>query len=98
LAQQEAAARGFAASGIKGALRNSISVQLERSKRKFVDPSQIAYNYAALGDPDKAFEFLDKAVAVKAAGLQPIKVTKSMDPYRKDPRYIDLLKRMNLPQ
>jgi tetratricopeptide (TPR) repeat protein len=98
LAQQEATARGFTASGIKGALRNSISVQLERSKRKFVDPSQIAYNYAALGDPDKALEFLDKAVAVKAAGLQPIKVTKSMDPYRKDPRYIDLLKRMNLPQ
>jgi hypothetical protein len=64
------------------------------AKRRYVDPGDIAYNYAALGDKDQAFYWLEKAYSEKAESLQFIKVAKPMDPFRSDPRYIDLLKRM----
>jgi TolB-like protein/Tfp pilus assembly protein PilF len=94
----QAATRGYAAAGFKQALTNMIAVQLEQSKRIYKDPAGIAYNYALLGDGEKTFEWLEKALAGKSAALHLIKSAKAMDAYRNDPRYIDLLKRMNLPQ
>ena len=94
----DAAEKGYAASGFKGAITSFIRVQLEQSKRIYRDPALIAYNYASLGDADKTFEWLNKALADKSASLHVIKSSKAMDPYRQDPRYIDLLKRMNLPE
>jgi hypothetical protein len=43
-------------------------------------------------------DWLEKAYSEKAGRLQAIKTVKPMDPFRSDPRYIDLLKRMGLPQ
>lgn len=63
-----------------------------------MDPADIAYAYATLGDKDEAFSWLEKAYSEKAEDLQFIKQAKPMDPFRSDPRYIDLLKRMGLPQ
>lgn len=68
------------------------------ANRLYVDPARIAYNYAALGDKDQAFYWLEKAYSEKAGLLEVIKVVKQMDPFRSEPRYIDLLKRMGLPQ
>ena len=58
----------------------------------------IAYDYAALGDKDQTFAWLEKAYSEKAGSLGYIKVMKAMDSLRSDPRYIDLLKRMGLAQ
>ena len=63
-----------------------------------MDSGFIAYDYAALGDKDHTFYWLEKAYSEKAGSLGYIKNTKVMDPFRSDPRYIDLLKRMGLPQ
>ena len=65
---------------------------------RYVDPAWIAYQCAALGDKDQAFYWLERAYSEKAGRLQYIKVVKPMDPFRSEPRYIDLLKRMGLPQ
>ena len=58
--------------------------------------SDIAYDYASLGDKEQTFAWLDKAAAEKSGGLEFIKIVAALDPWRKDPRYLDLLKRIGL--
>jgi hypothetical protein len=52
--------------------------------------------YAALGDKDKAIEWLEKAYAEREYYLTYAKVDPAFDPVRSDPRFQDLLRRMNL--
>ena len=88
----------YAKSGLRGALLRSAEYQEEESKRQYVDPALIALTYAMLGDRDKAFAQLDKALAQKSVFLTYIKVMPDYDSLRSDPRYAELLKRMGLPQ
>jgi serine/threonine protein kinase/Tfp pilus assembly protein PilF len=97
LAINEETARVYAKSGSSAAISRMIELTKQLAQRRYVDPGWIAYYYAALGDKDQTFYWLDKAYSEKAESLQYIKVTKAMDPFRSDPRYIDLLKRMGLP-
>ena len=39
----------------------------ELAKRRYVDPAEIAYDYASLGDKQQTFAWLDKAAAEKSA-------------------------------
>jgi hypothetical protein len=52
----------------------------------------------AWGSKDKAFEWLEKSYAERSQGLigNLIKVSPAYDPLRSDPRFADLLRRMNL--
>ena len=74
---------------------------LAEAKRRFghLMAYQIAEVYAYRGDTDAAFEWLDRAYRQKDAGLAYFLAT---DPLLKqvagDPRYPDLLRRMNLPE
>jgi hypothetical protein len=70
----------------------------ELANRRYVDPGDIGYRYASLGDKDQAFAWLEKAYAEKADSLQYIKVKFAVDALRTDPRYADLLRQMGLPQ
>jgi TolB-like protein/Flp pilus assembly protein TadD len=54
--------------------------------------------YVALGDKDKAFQYLEKAYQMGDPNIILLKVAPDLDPIRDDPRYHDLLRRMNLPQ
>ncbi len=98
LAIAEDAARVYKRAGFGAALSRVIELRKKLAQRRYVDPSDIAYAYALLGDKEQCFYWLEKAYSEKAGGLQLIKVVKPMDPFRSDPRYIDLLKRMGLPQ
>ncbi len=62
-----------------------------------VDPTNIAIVYAALGDYDVAFEWLEKAFQNRYRVILWIKSIPEFDPMRNDPRFADLLRRMNLP-
>jgi serine/threonine protein kinase/Tfp pilus assembly protein PilF len=88
----------YSRSGLKPAIAKSIELRKELAKRRYVDPADIAYSYAYLGDKAQTFAWLDKAVAEKSGALEVIKVVRPLDPFRSDPRYIELLKRMGLPQ
>jgi eukaryotic-like serine/threonine-protein kinase len=92
------AARAYAKGGFHVAISRVIELRKQLAQRRYVDPSLIAYDYAALGDKDQAFYWLEKAYSEKAGVLGNIKLFKQMDPLRSDPRYVDLLKRMGLPQ
>ena len=52
--------------------------------------------YANLGDKDQAFEELEQAYQRRNSGLSYLNVRPHYDPLRDDPRFQDLLRRMNL--
>jgi len=92
----EEVARVYARSGFKPAKLREIEMRKLLAKRRYVDPTDIAYAYADLGDKEQTFEWLDKAVAEKSGGLEVIKIVPTLDPWRSDPRYLDILKRVGL--
>ena len=61
-------------------------------------PLGVAYVYAALGELDAAFEWLEKAMERRQLTVTWIRVTPGADPIRGDPRYQDMLFRMGLPE
>jgi TolB-like protein/Tfp pilus assembly protein PilF/predicted Ser/Thr protein kinase len=66
----------------------------ELSHQEYVLPLVRAQIYAGLGDKDKAFEWLEKGFEERS--LMFTKVDPMFDPLRSDPRFADLLRRMNL--
>ena len=70
----------------------------DRSQREYVSPYETAINYALMGDRDHTFEWLEKAYAERSGRMEYIKGEDAFEPFHSDPRYIDLLKRMGLPQ
>jgi TolB-like protein/DNA-binding winged helix-turn-helix (wHTH) protein/Flp pilus assembly protein TadD len=68
-----------------------------KSRTRYVSPLVIAGTYITSGDKDHAFEWLEKAYQERSPVLFAIKVDPSWDPMRSDPRFQDLLRRMNFP-
>jgi eukaryotic-like serine/threonine-protein kinase len=98
LEMAEEAARVYSKSGYRAAISRVIELQLGLKKRRYVDPADIAYNYAELGEKDQAFSWLEKAYSEKSDLLAWVKVETRMDSLRSDPRYTALLKKMGLPK
>lgn len=94
----EEAARVYPKSGYPATLKRLIEIQLKLAKQRYVDPGEIALNYAELGDKDQAFVWLDKGYAEKSNLMVWIKVVPELDGLRSDPRYIALAKKIGLPQ
>jgi hypothetical protein len=57
-------------------------------------PYNIAYDYAFCGDADKAFEWLDKAVAYQDGGLAEIVTENLFDKIHSDPRWLPFLRKI----
>jgi TolB-like protein/Tfp pilus assembly protein PilF len=72
------------------------SYEAERSKGN-AEPIGSAGAYAHLGDADAAFAFLDEAFEMRHGDLTFMKADPYWDPIRDDPRFADLLRRMNFP-
>ena len=66
-------------------------------KQRYVPAYSIAAAYAALGDKDEAFMWLERAFEERSLELAFIGVEPEMDVLRADPRFRDLIRRMNLP-
>jgi len=70
-----------------------------RSKTDYVSPYMIGAIYAALGNKDKAFELLGKAYKEKSPDVAYfLKADLRLDSLRSDPRFQDLMHRMNFPR
>ena len=69
------------------------------AKRPPPEPSGqiLASAYAALGDKNNAFLWLERDYAVRWPSLITLKMDQWLDPLRNDPRFADLLKRIGLP-
>jgi len=94
----EAFAAGYRKAKLKGACAALIEVLKNESQREYVSPYDIARYYALMGDRDHTFEWLEKAYAERSGTMEYIKTEDFFEPFHSDPRYIDLLKRMGLPQ
>lgn len=85
-----------AASGRREKARSELSAILSDGKRPSVSSWTIAGVYAALGDNDQAFAWLDKAYEERFVILPSLSVSPVFQPLRKDPRFVALLTKMNL--
>jgi tetratricopeptide (TPR) repeat protein len=91
-------ARVYAAEGKRTEAVNIMSRWKEASRQRYV-PCYVlpAVTLAALGDTDQAFAQLEKAYENRCEPLVYLKVSPLYDPLRSDPRFQDLLRRMNFP-
>ncbi len=71
---------------------------LEEVRGSALYPPPVAYVYAALGDADAAFEWMEKAYERRSLQISWIRVHPSFDPIRSDPRFADLLRRIGFPE
>jgi tetratricopeptide (TPR) repeat protein len=86
----------YAAAGRRADAQQVLDRLNELSKRTYVSPATMATSYAGLGQKDKAFEWLGKSYEERSPLLVWVKVIPDFDPLRSDPRFADLLRRMNL--
>ena len=68
------------------------------SQERFADPYYIARMHLATGNVDKTFEWLEKAYQEHTVGMVGLKEDRFLDTIRDDPRFQDLMRRMNFPE
>jgi non-specific serine/threonine protein kinase len=83
----------YAISGQKEKAIKILNFLLYKTKKTYVPPSYIAQIYIALGNKDKAFEWLDKS-----SFLASLKMDPWYDSIRNDTRFQILLQKMNFPE
>ena len=94
-----ALAHAYATTGRKVEALKILLAWQRQSETSYVSPYMIATVYAGLGDKDKAFEFLEKAYQERSPDLPYfLRADLRMDSLRSDPRFQDLVHRMNFPQ
>jgi serine/threonine-protein kinase len=69
----------------------------ESSKREYVSPMTLAMAYARLGKTEQVLAGLEEAYRQRDPGLSGLKVDPLFDFLRSNPRFQDLLRRMNFP-
>ncbi|MFN2511463.1 MAG: tetratricopeptide repeat protein [Pyrinomonadaceae bacterium] len=70
----------------------------DKYARKEANGQYIAFVYAGLSEKDKAFEWLEKDFQARSGKLTEIRWQIPYESLRDDPRFKDLLKRLNLPE
>jgi len=90
-------ARVYAKNGFCPAQTRNVELNKKLAQRRYLDPANHCVRNAILGDKEQVFFWLHKAYSEKSGALEVIKIVKPLQPFRSDPRYIDLLKRMGLP-
>ncbi|HKN59986.1 MAG TPA: protein kinase [Candidatus Acidoferrales bacterium] len=68
------------------------------SRKEFVSAYTFAVIYAGLNDKDQVFASLQQALQERTAFLIWVKLDTMWDPFRSDPRFADLVRRVGLPQ
>ena len=87
----------YADLGDKARAHEMIEQLKQRSKTEFLDAFLVAQIYMHLDDRDNAFAWLDKAIAERSTEMVWIKVEPKCDRLHSDPRFAQILRRMNLP-
>jgi tetratricopeptide (TPR) repeat protein len=86
--------------GIVGETEKAIEILdhfLDRSEKGFIHNATIFFIYAALNNKDEAFRWLERTYDEREAYIGLLKVEPMFDNLRSDPRFQDLIDRMNFP-
>jgi hypothetical protein len=87
--------RAYKTDGIAGYRRAEAELLESQSKSTYVPAVMIAMDYAAVGDADAAFAWLQKAYAERSGWLLELKLDPAWDRIRSDPRFDALLARLH---
>jgi len=93
--------QAFRTGGEKGFWQRRLEIALQELKRREEPPfaGGIAESYARTGDPDRAFEWLDKAYEEREGGyITMLKVEPGWKNLRGDARFAAFQRRMGLPE
>jgi TolB-like protein/Tfp pilus assembly protein PilF len=96
-AEVAALGQAYAKGGIRGYYLWELRRLREESKHRYVRAVAFAYLFAGLGEKDQAFSYLEKAYEDRDWLLTLLQIRPDFDPLRSDPRFQDLLHRMNFP-
>ena len=83
---------------IEGGWEGSVRAWLEAATERDVSPWRIAVNYSRIGAADEAFAWLERGYRERDPRMTDLRSRPDLDPLRSDPRYDDLLRRMNFPE
>jgi len=89
-------ARVYARAGKRTDARRILAQLKEQSRTHYVAPTQIALIYAALGEKDQAFAWMEKGYAEHNNHLLLLSFAPWFDPLRSDPRFPEFLRRVEL--
>ena len=70
----------------------------EMEKKQYVVLYRIATLYAVLGNKDRAFAEMERSYEARDWDFKRLKVDPFVDSLREDPRFVDLLRKLNLPE
>jgi serine/threonine protein kinase/TolB-like protein/Tfp pilus assembly protein PilF len=87
-----------AKSGNKGEARRLLVQLVQERQQQLIDPATFAFIYAALGERDQGFAWLEKAYTSPHSDLSSLKIGPMWDPIRSDPRFGALVRRVGLQQ
>ena len=88
--------KAYSSLGWMGFWRKRLQLLLERSKHTYMSPSGIAFHYAQLDEKSRALDWLERAYREHDHDLVYLKVDPTWDSLRSEPRFQELLKRMQL--
>jgi len=86
----------YGISGNQSEARRILAGLRVASKRHYVAAFDMAVVFAGVGDPDNAFQWLEKAYTGRESQMAFLNVTRRLDPVRSDPRFAKLLHKMGL--
>jgi adenylate cyclase len=87
----------YGMSGQKAAAQKILAKLDEMSATKYVSPYAVGLVYAGMGNMDKAFEYLERALRDRSHWLVWLKLDNRWDPIRNDKRYPALIAKIGLP-
>lgn len=87
----------YAVAGKRNEGQKIVSELEQSATEKYVSSFPLAVAYTGLGEKDRAFEALEKAYEERSWGMGTLRVNPVFDPIRSDPRFVALLRRVNLP-
>lgn len=90
--------RAYGNAGMRSEAAKILQEMRRLSHRRYVAAMQMAIIHIGLGQRDQAVELLGKALEEHDQDIIYLKVFHIFDPVRSDPRFQDLLRRMNFPQ
>lgn len=88
-------AYAYAVSGNRDEALKILNEQKQQAKQSYISPYNFAIIYTGLGDRDRAFEYLNRAYDERVYVMNQFPGRPMFDSLRSDPRYKELLRRMN---